>query len=73
MPKFKKGDIEAIKIQIENGQKQYVRYAEGAKLYSMSEHSFRDMAKEAGAIRKMPGIVLVHVKTINEYIEIMFG
>jgi hypothetical protein len=33
MPRFRKGNIEAIKIQIENGQKQYVRYSEGAQLY----------------------------------------
>lgn len=73
MSKFKRGDVEAIKIQIENGQKQYIRYAEGAELYSMGQHTFRDMAKEAGAIRKMPGIVLVNVKQINEYIETMYG
>lgn len=73
MPKFRKGDIETIKIQIENGQKQYIRYAEGAQLYSMGLHTFRDMAKEAGAVRKLPGIVLVNVKLINEYIETMYG
>lgn len=67
MPKFRKGDIETIKIQIENGQKQYIRYAEGAQLYSMGLHTFRDMAKEAGAVRKLPGIVLVNVKLINEW------
>ena len=73
MSKFKRGDIEAIKIQIENGQKQYIRYAEGAELYSMGQHTFRDMAKAAGAVRKMPGLVLVNVKQINEYIETMYG
>lgn len=73
MPKFRKGDIETIKIQIENGQKQYIRYAEGAQLYSMGLHTFRDMAKEAGAVRKLPGIVLVNVRLINEYIETMYG
>ncbi len=70
---FKKGSIEAIKIKIENGQKLYVRYAEGAELYSMGTHTFRDLAIEAGAIRKMPGVVLVNVKQINEYIETMYG
>lgn len=32
---FKRGSIEALKIKIENGQKQYIRYNEGAELYSM--------------------------------------
>lgn len=73
MPKFMPGDINAIRIQIENGQKLYMRYVEGAKLYSMGMHSFRDMAKAAGAVRKLPGLVLVNVKKINEYIEIMYG
>ena len=49
---FKRGSIEALKIKIENGQKQYIRYNEGAELYSMGLHTFRDLAIEAGAIRK---------------------
>lgn len=70
---FKKGSIEAIKIKIENGQKLYIRYAEGAELYSMGMHTFRDLAIEAGAVRKMAGVVLVNVKQINDYIETMYG
>lgn len=70
---FKRGSIEALKIKIENGQKQYIRYNEGAELYSMGLHTFRDLAIEAGATRKMQGVVLVNVRIINDYIETMFG
>lgn len=70
---FKRGSIEALIIKIENGQKQYIRYNEGAELYSMGLHTFRDLAIEAGATRKMQGVVLVNVRIINDYIETMFG
>lgn len=70
---FKKGSIEALKIKIENGQKQYIRYNEGAELYSMGLHTFKDLAIEAGATRKMQGVVLVNVRIINDYIETMYG
>lgn len=73
MPKFKKGDLEPIKIQIENGQKQYIRYAEGAALYSMGLNTFKEMAHTAGAVRKVDGVVLVNVRVINDYIETMYG
>lgn len=70
---FKRGSIEALKIKIENGQKQYIRYNDGAELYSMGLHTFRDLAIEAGATRKMQGVVLVNVRIINDYIETMYG
>ena len=70
---FKRGSIEALKIKIENGQKQYIRYNEGAELYSMGLHTFRDLAIEAGATRKMQGVVRVNVRIINDYIETMYG
>lgn len=70
---FKRGSIEALKIKIENGQKQYIKYNDGAELYSMGLHTFRDLAIEAGATRKMQGVVLVNVRIINDYIETMYG
>lgn len=39
----------------------------------MGLHTFRDLAIEAGATRKMQGVVLVNVRIINDYIETMFG
>ena len=39
----------------------------------MGLHTFRDLAIEAGATRKMQGVVIVNVRIINDYIETMFG
>ena len=33
-----------------DGQKKFVRYKEGAEMYSMSMRKFQDMAKDAGCI-----------------------
>jgi len=64
-------DVETMKGYVSIGTKKYVRYAEGAKLYSMGLHSFQNLAKEAGAVRKMKGVVLVNLDIVNEYIELM--
>lgn len=73
MAEKKRGPIEPLKIKIENGQKLYIRYAEGADLYSMGLNTFRELAKASGAVRKMPGVVLINVKVLNDYIEVMYG
>lgn len=39
----------------------------------MGIHGFMDLAKEAGAVRKINGICLVNTEAINKYIEDMFG
>lgn len=49
--------------------KTYVRYDEGAMLYSMGLHTFQDLAQEAGAVRKIKSVVLVNLDILNEYIE----
>ena len=46
-----------------------MRYAEGAELYSMGLHSFQSLAKDAGATRKIKGIVLVNTEKVDEFIE----
>ena len=70
---YRRIQIEPIKIKIENGQKLYIRYNEGAELYSLGLHTFMDLAKEADAIRKIRGVVLVNVRVLNQYIEDMYG
>ncbi len=70
---YRRIQIEPIKIKIENGQKLYIRYHEGAELYSLGLHTFMDLAKEAEAIRKIRGVVLVNVRVLNQYIEDMYG
>lgn len=46
---YKRRPVEALDILVNNGQKRYVRYREGAELYSMGIHGFTDLAKETGA------------------------
>ncbi len=40
-------------------RKRFVRYKEGAQLYSMSQSKFERLAKEAGATYKIDKLVLV--------------
>jgi len=49
--------------------KKFVRYKEGAKLYSMSQSKFEDIAKDAGAVYKLNKLVLVNTVIFEEYLE----
>lgn len=61
--------IEDIEKNIACGRKKFVRYEEGAKLYSMGIHTFENLAKEAGAIYRVKRIVLVNTERLDEYLE----
>lgn len=50
-------------------KKRFVRYKEGAELYSMSQPKFEQLAKDAGAIYKLNKLVLVNVDIFEEYLE----
>lgn len=50
-------------------QKKFVRYEEGAALYSMSKHSFMKLAADAKAVYKVNRISLVNVQILEEYLE----
>lgn len=49
--------------------KRFVRYAEGAELYSMSTSKFMQLAKNAKACYKVNQLVLVNLDIIDEYLE----
>ena len=59
--------------QLENmvgaGKKKFVRYAEGASLYSLGLHTFQEIAKEANAVYKVKRCVLVNTEKVDEYLE----
>ena len=55
--------------ELENLLKKFVRYDEGAKLYSMGLHSFQELAREANAVYHVKRIVLVNTEVIDEYME----
>ncbi len=49
--------------------KRFVRYQEGAEMYSMSLRRFQDLAKDAGAIYKIGKMVLVNCDILDAYID----
>ena len=49
--------------------KRFVRYAEGAEMYSMSLSKFQQLAKDAKASYKVNQLVLVNLDIIDEYLE----
>ena len=53
----------------DKGRKRFVRYDEGAELYSMSKGSFMKLAKEAHAVYKIKNIVLVSTVLFENYLE----
>lgn len=52
-----------------NSKKKFVRYREGAKLYSLGQHTFERIAKEAGAVYRIGRIRLVNTEILDEYME----
>ena len=49
--------------------KKFVRYQEGARLYSLGLNKFMDMAKEANATYKLDKVVLVNCEIFEQYLE----
>ena len=49
--------------------KRFVRYPEGAEMYSMSLSKFQQLAKDAKARYKMNRLVLVNLDILEEYLE----
>lgn len=62
--------IENIAKLVPNGKKKWVRYDEGAILYSLGINSFRQLAKDAKAIYRVNRIVLVNTEKVDEYLEL---
>ena len=52
-----------------NFEKKFVRYKDGAALYSMSQSKFEQLAKDAQATYKIDKLVLVNTKILDEYLE----
>lgn len=68
----KQNQVDEVKQFLANGmRKKWVRYSEGAIMYSMGIHSFMDLAKAAKATYRVKGIVLVNTERVDEYIELM--
>lgn len=50
-------------------KKKFVRYKDGAELYSMSQSKFEELAKDAKAVYKVNKLVLVNTEILDEYLE----
>jgi hypothetical protein len=59
-----------VMIRNQKAFKKFVRYDEGADLYSMSKSTFQKLAKEAGAIYKYHKVVLVNTEKVDDYLEL---
>lgn len=51
-------------------RKRFVRYKEGAEMYSMCQKTFEKRAKEAKAIYKLEKLVLVNLDKFEKYLEL---
>ena len=49
--------------------KKFVRYKEGAEIYSMGITKFQTLAREAKATYKIDGIVLVNCEIFERFLE----
>lgn len=65
----KRSEVPEMEKMLQYGRKKFVRYDEGAKIYSMGLHTFQDLAKEAGAIYRIKRVVLVNTDIVDEYLE----
>ncbi len=52
-----------------NKDKRFVRYKDGAEMYSMSLSKFQQLAKDANACYKVNQLVLVNLDILDEYLE----
>ncbi|MFQ9716218.1 MAG: DUF6462 family protein [Blautia sp.] len=56
-------------MQQKVNKKKFVRYKEGAEMYSMCQSKFEKMAKEARAVYKLDKLVLVNCEIFELYLE----
>lgn len=54
---------------VNNEKKRFVRYKEGAEMYSMCQSKFEQLAKDAKAIYKVNKLVLVNCDLFEKYLE----
>ena len=62
---YARKDVEATK----RIAKRFVRYQEGAELYSLGLTKFQQLAKEAKAVNKVDKVALVNCEIFEKYLE----
>ncbi len=66
---MKKSGKEAVMETLAARKKIYVRYKEGAALYSMGLSKFQQMAHDAGAVYKADKLCLVNLEIFDAYFQ----
>ena len=67
---YKRKEYANMENLLTNGKKKFVKYDEGAAMYSMGIHAFTQLAKDAKAIYRIRRSVLVNTEIIDEYMEL---
>lgn len=62
---YKRREKDNMEGLLTEGKKKFVKYAEGAAMFSMGIHSFMDLAKEAKAVYRIRRIVLVNTDIVE--------
>ena len=62
-------NVEQLEALVRGRGKKFVSLNEGADLYSLGLHSFREIAKDAKAIYKIKRRVLVNTEKVDEFLE----
>lgn len=59
----------AMTLGIPVHEKKYVRYRDGAKMYSMCESEFNKLVHDAGAVYKRHSMALVNLAVLDNFME----
>lgn len=59
-----------VTMQMQVNGKPFVRYKEGAKLFSMSENKFRELVDAADAVHHFGKMALVEVAKVIEFLRL---
>ena len=62
-------EVAQLENMVGTGKKKFVRYTEGAQLYSLGLHTFQEIAKEANAVYRVKRCILVNTEKVDEYLE----
>ena len=68
MPKVRK-EIPELEKLVQVVRKKFVRYKDGAEIYSMCQSKFERMVREAKATYKLDKLVLVNTEIFERYLE----
>ena len=66
---YARKDVEKTKKIAKKIAKKFVRYQEGAELYSIGLTKFQELAKEAKAVYKIDKVALVNCEIFEKYLE----